>query len=114
MPNPFRISIPILKTKLKSLELFRQPLISIRRRICHYTVNLSAAVMISVNDYISDMITFIDIVMANARGYFDYGDGSIRRKTSSGGIVFASNDTDNILQAAIICIKVIDKHNKLK
>ena len=69
---------------------------------------------VSVNKCLMLMGDYLDVMIDNAYEYY-YEDGSgIIRKTPTGYLVYAYHDIDNIDHAAIKCIKIIDKHTKLK
>ena len=63
----------------------------------------------SLIDCVSEMNKYLDFIIDNAGSYYyDLWRGIIRNK-SSGGIVYASNDIDNINKAAIKFMEIIDK-----
>ena len=69
--------------------------------------------MTSVNDCISDMIEYVDVMIDNADVY--YGDaGYAMRCTPSGDHVYAADDIYYIDMAVIKCIQIIKNHKKSK
>ena len=67
-----------------------------------------------VDECLSDMVTYIDVMIDNAdKYYYDGYFASVIRNTPAGD-VFAANDVDNLENTAIKCIYVIFNHNTLK
>ena len=69
--------------------------------------------MISVNDYLKDMLRCIDAIIANADAYYEEFQ-TVYRISSSGRIVPIHYDIEGIQKAAIKCIDMIDEQNELK
>ena len=117
-------NVESFKTKIVSVQPLKQSLASIRHRfdICMPKNLVKLAKlrkyenikhMMAVNECISDMIKFVDIVIDNTDVY-DQMQGYIRRKISSVSNSNSNIDIGNIQQAAIKCIDIIEKHNKPK
>ena len=104
-----------------SLSAVMQPLklslMSIRLRIDVRVMSDQSERMAAVNDCISCMISYVDVVINNADVYYDggfHGCCIIVRKISNGKYGKASDDINNIGFVAVKCIEIIDNHNRFK
>ena len=102
------------KSKLKAYCLsLKMPLISICDRFDTYTANESSSRMTSVSEYLLKMITYVDVMIDNSDVYFDDGSKfySILRRTSPRKAAIAYDDIENIHEAAVDCINIIEMSN---
>ena len=110
-------ALAAFKSKIQALEPMKQTSESIRRRISDSTTNRSTELVPTAIACISVMVIYVDVVIDNVDVYYyDLFNSSsgIWRRLPSEGRVHADGDMDKILQAAIKCIDIIDKHNSAK
>ena len=103
------------KSLVYALNPIKQTVESILYRINYYVANQAEVMMESVNECVSDIIRYLDIMIDNADEYYEgMFSSNIIRYSSEAGIKYASNDISYIDKAAIKCIDIIDKHNSAK
>ena len=71
-------------------------------------ITKSTAILTVVNQYITDIIEYIGVMIDNADLYYGWFRSTVR-DMPAGGKAYIDKDIDNIEQAAIRCIKIVDK-----